>query len=142
MRSQSGWSDACILNISSRGLLVYSKGAAQPGSVVQLSRGGHLIIARVVWRENRRMGLYAPDPLPVDEITNAETAAAAVEAVHANRPVHTHKDSHESSRGRSRMLQFASTALIGAALACVAALCVERALASPIATIGEALRSR
>ena len=68
VRNNSGWSDACILNISSRGLLVYSAGAAEPGSFVEIRRGGQLVIARVIWRENQRMGLCSPDPVPVDAI--------------------------------------------------------------------------
>ena len=78
MRSSGGWSDACILNVSSRGLLVYSNTAVDPGSTVEIRRGGQLVIARVVWRQNQRIGLCSPDPVPIEDIISDKTAAAAV----------------------------------------------------------------
>ena len=68
MRSESGWSDACILNVSSGGLLVYSAGGARPGSHVEIRRGGSLIIANVVWRSNQRIGLCSHHPVPIQEM--------------------------------------------------------------------------
>ena len=38
MRSSTGWSDACILNISTRGLLIYALGSADPGNFVENGR--------------------------------------------------------------------------------------------------------
>ena len=68
MRSESGWSDACILNVSSGGLLVYSAGGARPGTHVEIRRGGSLIIANVVWRSNQRIGLCSHHPVPIQEV--------------------------------------------------------------------------
>src|SRR5690349_3937884 len=78
LRSASGWSDACILNISSGGLLIFSKGAAEPGSQVEIRRGGRLVIGRVAWRQNQRIGLESDGPIPVGEIIDPELADAAL----------------------------------------------------------------
>ena len=91
MRSASGWSDACILNLSSRGLLVYSNGTANPGSFVEVRRGGQLVVARVVWRENQRIGLSSSDAVRVNDIsdetpTRTSTVPPTVAGKRAARP--------------------------------------------------------
>src|SRR4051794_34204558 len=61
MRTSAGWSDACILNVSSRGLLVHTRLATPDGATVELCHGEHVIIARVVWRQGpRRLGRGGP----------------------------------------------------------------------------------
>src|SRR5215213_9934355 len=68
VRAGAQWSDACILNISSRGLLIHSLRPAPIGSTVQIVRGDHLIVARVMWSDAGRSGLRSDERLPVDEI--------------------------------------------------------------------------
>ena len=68
LRTGAQWSDACILNISSRGMMIHSGRAGPAGSTVELRRGEHVIIARVMWRDGARAGLHADERLPVDEI--------------------------------------------------------------------------
>src|SRR5947209_10843359 len=68
VRTDGQWSDARILNISSHGLLIHSSRPAPKGSIVQILRGDHLIIARVMWSHAGRSGLRSDEQLPVDEI--------------------------------------------------------------------------
>src|SRR4051794_36406877 len=68
LRSVGQWSDTCILNISSRGLMIHSARTGPEGSMVELYRGDRVIVARVVWREGARVGLRSDERLPVDEI--------------------------------------------------------------------------
>jgi hypothetical protein len=49
LRQDRGWTDARILNISRRGLMVRSPAAPLHGTYVEVSRGTHRIVARVVW---------------------------------------------------------------------------------------------
>ena len=44
MRTSAGWSDACILNVSSRGALIHAKRPITQGSVVELRHGDHVIV--------------------------------------------------------------------------------------------------
>ena len=144
MRSESGWSDACILNISSRGLLVYSSGFAPAGSFVEIRRGGQLVIARVVWRQNQRIGLCSPDRVHVQDIIGAETAAPALEATPNGdccdrRRVARHE---EDSRSQAQAIQFIAAVLFGAALAFAALHAAKESFARPIAQLDKTLGRR
>ena len=141
MRTQAGWSDACILNISSRGLLIYSNGTAQPGSFVEVRRGGQLVIARVVWRKNQRIGLHSPDPVHVEDIIGADNAAATIptaEGVSIERR-RIPRDP-ETSRHHGRAVEFVAMVLIGGALAFAAMASMEETLAKPISGVEQAMR--
>ena len=142
MRNGAGWSDACILNISSRGLLIYSKCALQPGSSVELRRGGQLVFARVVWRNNHRIGLCSEDPIPVEDIISSETAAAAIPAFTAGAIQFDRRKrprDPDRSRYRSRAIEFLSLVLIGMTLAGTAAVYVQQTLSKPLAAASRAL---
>ena len=141
MRSPSGWSDACILNISSTGLMVYSDGAAEPGHTVELRRGGQLVIARVVWRRNQRMGLASHDPVPVEDIISSETADAArttAEGFHVER--RRQPRDPEKSRQTGRAFEFLSLAVAGTLLAGAAGAFVYDALVRPAHAVQAALQ--
>ena len=141
MRSASGWSDACILNISSRGLLVFSSGSATPGSFVEVRRGGQLVVARVVWRKNQRIGLCSPDPVRVEDIISSQTAASAVQAT-AARPKFDRRcvpRSADRSRSQGRAMEFMGTLLVGSSIVLVAAVYAVDVLARPMLVIRAAL---
>src|SRR4029078_12325215 len=76
MRMDSSWCDACILNISSRGLMIHVARGAPSGDTVELRRGDHVIVARVVWRDGSRAGLHSDDRLPVEQILSLSQAPA------------------------------------------------------------------
>lgn len=141
IRTGPGWADACILNISSRGLLVYAKCAAQPGSHVKLWRGGYLVVARVVWRSNERLGVCTPEPIAVDNLISSESNPAAVPALGREAKLDRPRQprSHERSRERSRAIEFVSLALVGAALAAATAVYAYQALSAPLEAVNRAL---
>src|SRR5438270_868930 len=68
VRTDGQWSDARILNISSHGLSIQSASRAPEVSTMQILRGDHLIVARVMWSEAGRAGLQTEERLPVEEI--------------------------------------------------------------------------
>ena len=68
LRSGVQWSDACILNISQRGMMIHSGFAGPQGSIIELRRGDHVIVARVVWRDGARAGLHSDERVPAEEI--------------------------------------------------------------------------
>ena len=70
IKSSDGWRDASILNVSSRGLMIYSACCSNPGSEVELRGGDQVIRARVVWRKGQRAGLRSESVLPVLDIIN------------------------------------------------------------------------
>ena len=69
-----GWSDACILNVSSRGLMINAPAAAAAqGHTIELWHGDRVIVATVVWRRPRA-GLQTEDRVPVDDILALSSA--------------------------------------------------------------------
>ncbi len=68
LRHGPSWSDACILNISSRGLMIHTGRQIAKGTKVEVRRGDHVIVARVVWRDGARAGLQAEDRVPVEAL--------------------------------------------------------------------------
>jgi hypothetical protein len=144
MRSGSGWCDACILNVSSRGLLVYSDGAADLGSMIELRRGGQLVIATVVWRNNQRIGLCSTDDLDIESIVSNEVAAAAAKAcVDADRVERRRRPGEsDASRAMGRAMEFAFIAAVAVALAGAVAVSVLQSLTAPMTIITSALDPR
>ena len=141
MRTKAGWSDACILNISSRGRLIYSNGTAQPGSFVEVRRGGQFVIARVVWRKNQRIGLHSPDPVHVEDIIGADKAAAASVSTAAGMPIERRRIPRDPERSRhhARAAEFIAMVVAGGALAFAAMASVEESLAKPFAAVDRAM---
>lgn len=136
MRSTVGWSDACILNLSSRGLMVHANFSALEAGVVELWHGDHAITARVVWREGPRAGLRAEERIPVEEILSGNGSSSVVSA-ESYRGVERRKRprNHDRSRLTARIFEFASVVAIAATLAVGFCLWVEAALAGPLGAV-------
>jgi len=140
-RTSKGWSDVCILNISTRGLLIHGQSAAIRGSIIEVRHGEHVIVARVAWRSGSRLGLRAEERVPVEQIlllgktSSLKPAASNVPGVDRRR----HSRAHEHSRQRSRMIEFASIVAIAASLGIAASSLVAEAIATPMAKVGNAL---
>jgi len=141
LRAGAQWSDTCILNISSRGLLIHSARAAPEGSVVELRRGDQVIVARVMWREGARVGLQADERLPVEQIMSLgqskalQLTASSGAAVERRKQPRTEVD----ARLRGRAIEFASVAVIAASMALTIWSMASEALAKPMAAVSAAL---
>ncbi|RZM10031.1 MAG: PilZ domain-containing protein, partial [Sphingomonas sp.] len=64
------WSDACVHNVSSRGMLMAADAAPRPGSYVEVRRGTLLIVGRVMWRQDRCFGIRTQDRISVDALVS------------------------------------------------------------------------
>ena len=140
VRSGAQWSDACILNISSRGLMIQSGRAGPEGSVLELRRGNYVFTARVVWRDGARAGLQSDERLPVEEIlslckSNTLQLVACEDALVDRRK---QPRSGADSRVIGRSIEFAGIAAIATALALGAWAMADRAFARPLTTVGKA----
>jgi len=137
-----GWSDAYIVNVSSRGLMINAPAAvAVQGSTVELWHGDRVIVATVVWRKGSRAGLHADDRVPVDDLL-ALSSATRLQLTAAQWPAVDRRKkprADEDSRLRARKFEFAATVLIGAALAGTAAMMIEQAFARPLQYVRVAL---
>jgi hypothetical protein len=142
LRVGARWSDACILNVSSKGLLIRSAEAVDRGSYVELRRADNVIIARVVWRSGSRLGLRAQDRVPVEAIVTSKAVQPG--AGETPRLVERRRVSrdHERSRACSRAVEFASVTAIAATFCVVAYAMVAEAFAVPLARVGTALEAQ
>jgi hypothetical protein len=144
MRGPDGWHDACILNISTRGLMVQAAQPAKRGAYIEIRRGAHVIVGRVAWSSRHRLGLRAQDRLPVEALISDPDATVATPAGQrpgvdrraANRSA---ARANEGSRQRAGAFEFASIILAGAFAASMAYSAVGEALARPMATISAAI---
>lgn len=137
------WTDACILNVSSGGLLIRSSRAAPQGSIVELWKGDCVIVARVVWRTGVRAGLHCEERVPVEEIMSL-AQSPGLQLTAAERPPYERRKrprTHEQSRWRGRAFEFGSVVVIALSLAVVSYGLVERALARPLSRVQAALGS-
>ena len=145
MRVGAAWSDACILDMSTRGLMIQATDPPPGGSYLELRRGRHVIVARVVWSRDRRAGLRSQDPLPTEAII-AEPDQSAGPPIVAGverraEPLARVKPAprHEHSRWRSRALEFASIVFLGGVFATFAYGAVASALERPMTAVEGAL---
>jgi hypothetical protein len=146
MRAGASWSDACILNLSSRGMLVKASNMPSRGSYLEIRRGSYVIVARVVWANAGRFGVQTQDLVPAEGLINhpdrPEAAAKPGDRNFADRRTAARPSAsrHEASRWRARASEFCVFALLGAAGAMAALGAVDELLARPLAVVETALK--
>ena len=133
VRSGAQWGDARILNISSRGLLIQTVRPVPQGSTVEILRGDHLILARVMWSEAGRSGLRAEHVIPVEEILSLAHAGALQQRRGEARAIAI------DSRLRGRAMEFIAVGMIAISLAVGVWSMAETALATPLSRVAAAL---
>jgi hypothetical protein len=146
MRAGVSWNDVAILDLSTRGLGIRAPDPPTRGTYVEICRGQHVIVARVMWTSGQRAGLQAQDVIWVQALVNepsndrqappAPSGARPSERRAKPRPA---QQRHDDSRVAARALEFACIGLVGAAMAMAAFGMVEQALAQPLAQISAAL---
>jgi hypothetical protein len=147
MRVGTCWKDVCILNISSRGLLLQAAVPPARGSYLELRRGRHIMLARVVWADNRRCGLRTQDLLPVEEIVSEResppaqsgTPTAPATFVDRRSSPREREVRHENSRMLSRAIEFCTITVFAASAAVAAYGTLEQSLSRPLASASAAL---
>ncbi len=141
MRTDSGWSDACILNISSRGLMIRSRRPAARGSMIELRHGDHAIVGRVVWSDGAHAGLQADERVPVEQILSLGQAPGLQLTAVNGRSVERRRRprSHDDNRTRGRLFEFAAVALLAAVVAGFAFDLVHDVLSRPLQQVRTAL---
>lgn len=77
VRSGTTWRDVSLLNLSSRGALVQSANPPPQGAYIEVRRGSHDIVARVMWTDKHRFGIHSQDAIAVDEIISERDSAKA-----------------------------------------------------------------
>jgi hypothetical protein len=142
MRIGAAWRDACILDLSSRGLMIQAKEPPRGGSYIEIRRGRHIIVARVMWTNDGRCGLRTQDALVPDAIIAEPDEAHGPAPLTRERRVTRAPPraiAHEQSRWRSRAIEFSFVAIIGAMCGTFAYGAVSAALAQPLMAVERVL---
>jgi hypothetical protein len=141
VRSDGGWGNASILNISSRGFLIQASRPTPKGSKVELRHGGYVIQARVVWRNGARAGLATESCVPVEEILSLGQAPGLQLTAGERSPIDRRVSARRQvdSRIRGRLIEFAAIAALAACAGGCAVGIVHDTLAQPLARVGKAL---
>jgi hypothetical protein len=139
MRTAAGWSDACILNVSSRGALIHSKRPITEGSAIELRHGDQVIFGRIVWHEGAKAGVQSDHRIPVEHILSLADAPALMLAAPVRGDRRRRPRTHEQSRQQSRLMEFAGVVIITVAFSSAAFALVGEAFARPLAQVRDAL---
>lgn len=140
MRSGASWHDACILNMSSRGLMLQTSARTERGAYLEVRRGPHVIVARVIWTGQQRVGLKAQDRLSVDAIVTEQAKTGGPETLVERRTApRPRQDPAVRSRQLSRMMQAVTLGGLGIAAAVIAVAGIQEALGSSVGRVGAAL---
>ena len=146
LRYGAAWQEARILNISARGLGLHASTPPGCGSYVEVRRGRHIIIARVVWVKGNRFGVRTQDAVPIDSVINhakscgsSEQRSASDAMIERRAAARSRECQHEGSRTVARAMEFASVAMLGASAAFLGFGLVKQAIARPLAAVQIAL---
>lgn len=145
LRSGATWSDACILNVSARGLGLQAVAPPVQGTYVEVRRGNNVIVARVVWVKGQRFGAITQNVISIADLSGEriandralEAANSKVERVVAQ----PRSNLYERSRAAGQTLEFAFLGILAISAAFAALGMAATAIGYPLATINIALSS-
>lgn len=147
MRSGASWHDVCLVNLSVHGVGIQAADPPARGTYVEICRGSHVIVGRVIWTKGHRAGLRSQDAIFIQAIAKDGAAAVSRPRVAGGPPtdrrreLRTTQQRHDRSRHLGRAMEFACLALFASVLAMTAFGSVGRALAHPLSQISAALGS-
>ena len=143
LRGDESWSDVCIRNVSSRGLMLLIDNPPPRGTYIEVRRGSAVVIGRVMWTGDGRCGLRTRNRISVAELTLANAAPRDVKAGGGDRraQARTHRPDEAAARSAAlgRTMQFAATIALILAAGGFIAHSSYGLLAKPSAAIARAL---
>ncbi len=136
-----------MFNISSRGLGLSAAAPPEAGTYVEIRRGRHVILARVVWTQGLRFGVHTQDPVPVEALikdpdspdTPAATTANSAPQIERRRTRRSLLRRYDRSRALGRTLEFAFVGILGASAALVGFDLVKQLFQSPLTEVQKSL---
>lgn len=136
LRHQSGWSDAIVLNMSSKGLMFSSSVPIQRGEYVELRRGPYVIVARVAWASGTSCGAQSQDRLPIEEIVQlrspARRASPTAERRRAPRPT---SEKHAESRWAGQLIERSALGMVAVIVAVLISNSIYALLSEPLESV-------
>lgn len=75
IRTDAGWSDATVHNLSARGMMLMSAYPLRRNEFVEIARGERRVVGRIIWSDAASCGLYTQDPIDIDGLLSKPGAA-------------------------------------------------------------------
>jgi hypothetical protein len=124
MRLGGKFSDVCIRDISSRGMMLQAANPPPQGSYIEIYRAAHTIVARVVWSRERRFGIMTQDKMHVADIVTVSAPGGTRRPDQERRAGDRHSravlpprnmiaEQADRSRQRSRIFEFGTLMAFG-----------------------------
>lgn len=80
VRTDSGWVDATVRNVSSRGMMLHSLQPLRRNQFVEIMRGRARVVGRIVWSDDTGFGLQAQDIVDIPALLAQPQASGTVES--------------------------------------------------------------
>ena len=154
VRTDAGWIDATMRNVSSRGMMLQSRQPLRRNQFVEVAKGSWRMVGRVVWAKDAECGLQARDTVDLGDLLAPTGAGTAQQSCNPPNDRRVAPRAIDAASGpdlpdiaeRSRVLGKALERMaLVAAVACAAFLIgasVYDALAAPLGKIENALGAR
>ncbi len=147
-RTDEGWSEAQLRNLSSRGAMAVCASPPRRGTYVEVKRGACILVGRVVWASENSFGLQTQDHVDLTEMIGSSGVAQTgfgrrgQADPEAGRPPHARDLSEmaDASLRLSRKTQFFAVALILAIAGLGIAHAAASVLSSPLSAALNVLR--
>lgn len=149
VKSDYGWGDAQICNVSSRGMMVLCEAPPRRSSYVEIRRGTHVVVGRIVWAADDSFGLQSQDKINLADLANPgkrppsttgdrRHAARAGDKISGRVPSLAEREA--ASARFARAANFIAIAVIGVGFAVIIADTAAESLANPIELAETAIR--
>ena len=148
VRTDSGWTDATVRNLSKRGMKLHCLEGLQRNQFVEVARGQLRVIGRVVWNDGRMCGVHARETVDIPGLIDQRPARASFPAVERRRSPRAPiaggctADRALNSRLLGRAIERAFIVLAIAGMGGFAVATAYAAAAAPIQEITRALAAR
>lgn len=148
LKSEMGWGDSQICNVSSRGMMVRHIPPPPLGSYVELCRGPFSIVGRVRWIAGDRFGVQSLEDIDLDALRSPGRAPAAPVSDRRSRArsaasqvaqIPDFRQQLEASNRLARHLQFLVMAMAGMTMALILTQIVAASLRAPLDKVALAL---
>lgn len=149
VRTDAGWIDATVHNLSERGMSLHCPLPLRRNQFVEIARGRCRVVGRIVWSDQAACGLRAQDAVDIAGFLAGPPAASvgrendrrAMERIAQRAPAAATPlpDRAESARGIGRAFEFA---VVLAGIACTVAIAVGsvlEVLGTPLEQVRSAL---
>ena len=132
--------EACLLDLSSGGLMASASQAPRRGAFVELTVGRHSLVGQVQWSEGRRFGMKLREKIDVLAVIGNEAGPTALEAARKARGRPSPEATFAYSRHVAQGFTYGILIAVAVSGAVMAAQLVTRELA-PLAAVSAALET-